>query len=315
MILKSINIFLIFLIFSSLVDAVPENYRTSYTIDLKENGTAIWNVEYRTLLSTKEDFDSFDNYSKQMSSVYIPEFTELMQRSASEASSATSRDMVVNDFKGNTSIQSTPTGKYGIVSFSFTWTKFAKLDPMNVGDVFAGGLFLSKDNSLIIKYPPGFTVDEVTPAPDQIRDEFDELIWYGLRSFAVGEPRIILSKAAFPWGTSIIIVVLIAFAVSAWSYFKKKKNEKTKEVIQTEESTDPHEQNTIITEVELMDAEERIMKVLKDAGGEIHQSKIVRILDLPKSSVSSALNQLHEKKLIIKIKKGRENLIRLVQEI
>lgn len=298
---KILNLVIIFLISTSIAQAAPENYRTTYTIDIKENGSAIWNVEYRTLLTTKEDFNSFDNYSKQLKSVYIPEFIELMQRSASEAAFATSRDMVARDFTGNTSIQSTPTGKYGIVSFSFKWTKFATLDPLSIGDVFAGGLYLSKDNTLIIKYPSGFTVEEVTPSPDQSRDE---LIWYGLRSFGAKEPRIILSKPAFSWGTAVILVVVIAVIVASGSYFIGRRKEG---------KTDPRPvQNMEITEIEMMGLEERIIKILKDGGGELYQSEIGRQLDLPKSSVSFALNQLHDKKLIMKIKKGRENLIRLV---
>lgn len=298
---KILNIFIIFLISTAIVDAVPENYRTTYTIDIKENGSATWNVEYRTLLTTKEDFNAFENYSKQLKSIYIPEFMELMQRSASEAASATSRDMVARNFSGNTSIQSTPTGKYGIVSFSFIWTNFATLDPLNIGDVFAGGLYLSKDNTLIIKYPSGFIVDEVTPKPDQSRDE---LIWYGLRSFGAKEPRIILSKPAFSWGTALIIVVAIAVIIAAGSYFIGRRKE---------DKTDPQQpQNIEITELEMVDVEERIKKLLKEGGGELYQSEIGRQLDLPKSSVSFALNQLHEKKLILKIKKGRENLIRLI---
>ena len=297
---KILNLFIIFLISTAIVDAAPENYRTTYTIDIKENGSAIWNVEYRTLLTTKEDFNSFDNYTKQLKSVNIPEFMELMQRSASEAASATSRDMVARDFTGNTSIQSTPTGKYGIVSLSFVWTNFAALDPLNVGDVFAGGLYLSKDNTLIIKYPSGFTVEDVTPKPDQSRDE---LIWYGLRSFGAGEPKIILSKPAFPWGTAVIIVAVIAVIVAAGSYFigRRKEDKENPQLVQ----------NLGITELEMMDVEERIIQFLKEGGGELYQSQIGRQLDLPKSSVSSVLNQLHDKKLILKIKKGRENLIRL----
>ncbi len=298
---KILNLCILFLISTAIADAAPENYRTTYTIDIKENGSAIWDVEYRTLLTTKEDFNSFDNYTNQLKSVYIPEFMELMQRSASEAASATSRNMVARDFSGNTSIQSTPTGKYGIVSFSFKWTNFATLDPLNIGDVFAGGLYLSKDNTLIIKYPSGFTVEEVTPSPDQNRHE---LIWYGLRSFGAGEPRIILSKPAFPWGTALIIVAVIAVIIAAGSYFIGHRNEA---------KIDPQlGQSMEITELEMMGVEERIIQILKEGGGELYQSQIGRQLDLPKSSVSSALNQLHDKKLILKIKKGRENLIRLV---
>jgi len=71
---KILNICIIILISAAITQAAPENYRIIYAIDLKEDGNAIWNVEYRTLLTTKEDFNSFDNYTKNLKSVYIPEF-------------------------------------------------------------------------------------------------------------------------------------------------------------------------------------------------------------------------------------------------
>ncbi|VVB92333.1 Uncharacterised protein [uncultured archaeon] len=61
----------------------------------------------------------------------------------------------------------------------------------------------------------------------------------------------------------------------------------------------------------MIDLEEQIIKLLKENNGSLYQSNIVRKLNLPKSTVSSALNELHNKNLILKIKKGRENLIRL----
>jgi uncharacterized membrane protein len=51
--------------------------------------------------------------------------------------------------------------------------------------------------------------------------------------------------------------------------------------------------------------------MLLTSGGEMYQSDIVKNLGLPKSTVSTALNDLHAKKIILKVKKGRENLIRL----
>jgi len=36
-----------------------------------------------------------------------------------------------------------------MVSFSFTWKNFATLDPLNIGDVFAGGLYLSKKSKKV----------------------------------------------------------------------------------------------------------------------------------------------------------------------
>ncbi|MDP2766997.1 MAG: hypothetical protein Q8O41_06055, partial [Candidatus Methanoperedens sp.] len=286
----------ILLLCISITSAAPENeYKITYTINVRDDGTAIWNVEYRTLLSTKDDLNSFENYTRQLQSVYLNEFKELMQKSASEAAVATSRSMATGDFTGDAVVQSSPTGKYGVVRYSFRWTNFAKADPaLNIGDAFIGGLYLSKDNTLIIQYPSGYTVEQVAPQPDQIREG---MIWYGLRSFGAGEPRIVLTKTSFPWIPLVIIIFIIA--VGAFIYTRKIRGKNSKEITEN------------ISETDMMNLEDRILKLLRESGGSIYQSEIGRKLDLPKSTVSSALNGLHNKNLIDKIKKGRENLIRL----
>lgn len=295
MVRNLLNLAIILLLCISLAGAAPENdYKITYTINVRDDGTAIWNVEYRTLLVTKDDFDSFENYTQQLESVHLPGFKELMQKSASEAAVATSRSMVAADFTGDAAVQSTLTGKYGVVHYSFRWTNFAMTDPdINIGDVFIGGLYLSKDNTLIIQYPSGFKIEEVMPQPDQTREG---LIWYGLRSFGAGEPRIILSKTSSPW-IPLAVATFIIVALGAFIYMRKRGA--------------PKEIAGDITETEMIDLEERIIRLLKENGGSLYQSEIGRRLNLPKSTVSSALNELNNKNLILKIKKGRENLIRL----
>jgi hypothetical protein len=291
-----INLAVILLLCISLAGtaAAQNDYKITYMINIKDDGTALWNVEYRTLLVTNDDVNSFENYTQQLNSTHLNEFKGLMQKSASEAAVATSRGMVATDFAADAAIQSTPTGEYGVVHYSFRWTNFASVDSnINIGDVFIGGLYLSKDNTLIIQYPSGFAVEEVTPQPDETHDG---LIWYGLRSFGAGEPRIILSKTQFPW-ISIATAAFIIVLLGVFIYMRKRGV--------------PKEIAGNITETEMIDLEERIIRLLKDNGRPLYQSEIVRKLDLPKSTVSSALNELNNKNLIIKIKKGRENLIRL----
>ena len=173
---------------------------------------------------------------------------------------------------------------------------------INVGDAFVGGLYLSNDNTLIIQYPKDYTVEQVTPQPDQSRDE---MIWYGLRSFSVGEPRIILVKPSFT-STIVVILAAIVFLIVVGMFLVKRKKE-------AQEKTSPeiHETNIQIHEIEMMDVEDRIMKILKERQGALYQSEIGRQLNLPKSTVSAALNEMQGKNLIQKIKKGRENLIRI----
>lgn len=302
--LKILYLAVLSIIWVSIANAAPDNYKVIYTINVKENGSAIWNVEYRTLLSTQDELYSFENYTSQLNSKYLVEFKELMERSVQEASSGTSRKMSATDFMGEANIQSTPTGKYGVVHYIFTWNNFASIDQnTNIGDVFVGGLYLSNDNTLIIQYPEDYTVEQVIPQPDKSRDE---LVWYGLRSFGKGEPQIILSRPSFPWAIAIaaVIVILLVAAGIFWMTHKKEAD-----IIYDQEIP---ESTIVIPESEMMDLEDRIMILLKEKGGALYQSEIGRQLDLPKSTISSALNQLHNKKLIQKVRKGRENLIRII---
>ncbi|MDO8726081.1 MAG: hypothetical protein Q7J35_08440 [Candidatus Methanoperedens sp.] len=297
---------LIFLLLISSASAASE-YRTTYTIIAKDDGAAIWNVEYRTQLLTQGDIEAFKNYSAQLNSVYLKDFKELMQNSVSAASNATSRKMMAGGFAGEASIENAPTGNFGVVHYSFTWTNFAKLDSdknMYIGDVFAGGLYISKENALIIQYPAGYTVEMVTPQPDLVRDG---IIWYGLRSFNVGEPTILL-KPTFPWILFAIAVIAAAAAITLIFIFRRKSKVINEPVIESKGTSDD---NSYSSGANMMDIEDRIVALLKEGGDSLYQSDITRKLDLPKSTVSSALNVLHEKKIIQKIKKGRENLIRL----
>lgn len=312
MVSKIALIFILFLLLLSTVSAAPDNgYKTTYTINVKDDGTAVWYVEYRTQLVTKEDFDAFENYTEQLKPVYLNEFRELMQKSVSAASNATSRKMMAGGFTGEASVQTAPTGNYGVVHYSFTWTNFARMDEdknMYLGDVFVGGLYLSKDNTLIIQYPSGFTVKQVTPQADLVRDG---MIWYGLRSFNAGEPDIVLLRPSISWMPyALALIILVAGAVIILKIRRNKVqviSAPSGEGVETGETL--HED--AVDMADMMDLEDRIVAMLKERGGSLYQSDIVKKLDLPKSTVSSALNGLHTKNMIQKIKKGRENLIRL----
>jgi uncharacterized membrane protein len=284
-----------------IAGAVPgPDFTTTYTITIEKDGTAVWYVEYRALLATEEDVNAFENYSRDLDSVYLPQFEDLMQNSAAQAEAATSRHMVIDDFSGDAVIQTSPTGRYGVVFFSFSWTNFAgQKNGLVVGDAFAGGLYLSKDAALVIRYPSGYTVTDAEPAPDEVRDG---LIWYGLRPFGPGEPRLVLEPPAFPLLPLVIVCgILIIATAGLLVYFRKKRRMAVPEQ-QLEE---------VLSDADMASLEERIVQLLTAHGGELFQSDIVRNLGLPKSTVSSALNELHSRGAIQKVKRGRENLIRL----
>jgi uncharacterized membrane protein len=225
-----------------------------------------------------------------------------MQSSAAQAAAATSRPMEITDFSGDAVIQTNPTGRYGVVHYSFGWKNFAKAGTgLAIGDAFAGGMYLAEDTTLIIRYPGGYTVTTAEPSPDLTRDG---LIWYGQRSFGTGEPRLVVEKPGFSWlpvlAGSIFLVLVIAG--SYWILSKRR----------SPPQVEPDDPPVVLSETELFSVEEKIIQLLKTSGGEQYQSEIVRNLGLPKSTVSATLNDLHQRGIIQKIRKGRENLIRLV---
>jgi len=281
---------------------VPPHSSITYTITINEDGTALWHVEYRTLLPSDEDKAMFDAYAGNISSFYLPQFEDLMQRSAAQAAVATSRIMDVTDFAGNGVIQTSPTGKYGVVFYSFSWKGFAKTgNGLTIGDALAGGMYLAKDNTLIIRYPAGYTVSSAEPAPDQMRDG---LIWYGQRSFGPGEPRLIFEKSGFPWLPVVLGCIFIFVMIVGLYVIHAKRNR--------EKRDDLDIPAVPMSETDLISLEEKIIHLLKTSGGEQYQSEIVKNLGLPKSTISATLNDLHKRGIIQKVKKGRENLIRLL---
>jgi uncharacterized membrane protein len=188
------------------------------------------------------------------------------------------------------------------VYYSFSWKNFAKTGTdLAIGDAFAGGMYLAKDNTLIIRYPSGYTVSAAEPAPDQVRDG---LIWYGQRSFGAGEPRLVFEKPGFPWlpvllGGGIVLI----FIAGVYRVISKRRRS---------EPDEPEVATVPLSEADLLSLEDRIVQLLKTSGGEQYQSEIVKNLGLPKSTVSASLNDLHKRGIIQKVKRGRENLIRLV---
>ena len=144
----------------------------------------------------------------------------------------------------------------------------------------------------------------------------DGLIWYGQRSFGAGEPRLVFERSAFPYLPLLIGSVLVLVVIAGVFFIlKKRRPEDTAEPVQTDEPVETDEPDTVtvpLSEEEILSLEEKIIQLLKTSGGEQYQSEIVKNLGLPKSTVSATLNDLHKRGIIQKIKKGRENLIRLI---
>lgn len=309
--IATIAVVCLFCILPATQAASASGYSTIYTISVSDDGSAHWQIEYRTPLPADEDLAGFENYSRDINTIYLPELHDLMQRSAQDAALGTSRDMAVNDFTGNAVVQTSPSGRYGVVTYTFDWTNFAKInDGISVGDAFVGGMFLARDDTLVIRYPQGYTVTSVSPAPDQTAEG---LIWYGLRSFGPGQPSVILERSPSTllpvMGGLLVLIILVITGIILY----RRKTAVIRPDEEVAELPDSDDTGVPLSKSDLETLEEKIIQLLVSRNGEEFQSELVKVLGLPKSTVSTTLNDLHQRGIIQKVRKGRENLIRLVK--
>ena len=294
MVRKRTSVLLTVMFFSAMFfSAIPASaqeteYKTTYMIDVRMDGSATWTIEHRVLLKTQEDVEAFENYISQFESQksgYMDEFAGGMRNVVAEANTATGRSMSAQNFDVLLGTMRTATGTYGIIKYQFDWIGFAEVDEgIMVGDVFVGGLYLSRDDALIIRYPTKYGVETIIPEPDATRG--NELVWYGLRDFGSGEPRVVLKPKLIVF-SPIWIGIIVLIVIGAFILRKKL----AREVMKTDE--------------------DQIIELLREAGRTMYQSSIVERTGFSKSKTSALLNAMKQKGIIQKVKKGRENLIRL----
>jgi uncharacterized membrane protein len=285
------------------------------TIEVQENGNALWSIEKRLPLTSQaavDDWKEFiqkgqDTEQYRLDISYFRERIEWFLRSAEEHSN---RSMKVVNFNISYDTTKTLSGDFGIIRYSFEWKKFSRVesDKIFIGDIFSEGMLLSSDNVLIVKIPDGYEVVHASPAFDK-RDG-NRLIWDGTlyRSFGKGEPALMLSRPANSTGIWLMLGILAALTVGSSMIFLRKKRAASSET----ESQDIYPLPAM-TEEDLQ-YEELIERILIKSGGQAYQSDIVKEIGYSKSKISQVLAKMKEDGRILKIKKGKENLIRLVRK-
>ena len=295
----------------------PASAQSLIIIDVHENGNAIWTMEEYLPLASNEEMDEWEEFIQhgQDTKQYqndIEEFRIKIDWFLNSAEEFSNRPMDAKNFKISYDTAKTLSGTFGIVRFSFEWMNFSRIGSGKffIGDVFTEGMIISSDNVLIINIPMGYEVESVSP--DFYERDGNRLIWDGTlaRSFDKGEPALVLSRektdaAIWVWGL-VLVLVILATAASV-IFFKRKKSS----ISSTTNNADPILSPTV---AEVLEDEEMIEQILIRSGGQIYQSEIVKLSGLSKSKISIVLSKMKEDGKIIKIKKGKGNIIRLVND-
>lgn len=282
------------------------------TIEVYENGSALWNIENRLPLPnqvTKDDWTGFTQKGQDIEQYRNDtlEFSTRIEWFMRSAENITNRSMRATNFNISYGMINTLSSDFGIVRYVFEWKKFSKVSSgkIFIGDVFSEGMFLTGDNVLVIKIPDGYEV--ISTSPNYDKRDGNRLIWDGTlyRSFSMGEPSIVLSPIPSNNGTWLIAGVLaVLTGGSSMLFLRKKRTAKP-----APESIEYLTPLPPVTEEELQ-YEEMIECVLIKSGGQAYQSDIVKEIGVSKSKISIVLARMKEDGRILKIRKGKENLIR-----
>ncbi len=282
------------------------------TIEVYENGSAIWNIEKRLPLPNQAAIDDWTGFiqkghDQEQYRNDMLEFSSRIEWFMRSAENITNRSMWATNFNISYGTTKTLSGDFGIVRYVFEWKKFSKVSSRKIliGDVFSEDMFLTEDNVLVIKIPDGYEVTSTTPNYDK-RDG-NRLIWDGTlyRSFSRGEPSIVLSLTPTGDGTWLIAGVLaVITGGSSMIFLREKQTAKP-----APESIEYFSPLPPVTDEELQ-YEEMIERVLIKSGGQAYQSDIVKEIGVSKSKISIVLARMKEDGRILKIRKGKENLIR-----
>ncbi|NJD77779.1 MAG: hypothetical protein FIB08_11905 [Candidatus Methanoperedens sp.] len=222
-------------------------------------------------------------------------------------------------------------GGFGIVRYSFWWKNFSVINSSNIyiGDAFLDEMVISSATALIIKMPNGYEVQNATPEFDK-RDG-NRLIWEpSYQNFSKGEPYLVLSPVdsinitaveapedePSPWPAIIIIIaIIILISIVFVIIWRRKRSANVEnETGQLTENEAPLPAPADLNE-EFLGYEDMIEKFLIKSGGQAFQSDIVKESGLSKSKISIVLAQMKEEGRVLKVRKGKENIIRLVKKI
>jgi len=287
---------------------------TTYQISVDEGGLATWVIERRFILSNEDEVAIFQSYISEFESqkdAYLEEFSNETKVLVERGSLITGRSMRAENFDVTIGLLETATASYGVIKYQYDWVGFAKIEEewVVIGDVFEGGFYLYKDDTLIVKYPQEFGVQAVSPIPDENRENEQALLWYGRRNFGGGEPTIILTTANIEADSSlqnnlllifaVVSVILLSFVVF-WFLKKRKGNKRVARGSLKKEK------------FQIKSDEDKVVELLHNVGGQIYQSMITKQLGCSKAKTSGLLKGMEKKGLVKRKKMGREVIVTLL---
>ncbi len=275
--------------------ASAQNY-FEYKVQILSDGSAAWTVTQFS--SANATVDTFDSFQQKVFNL------------VDSAANVTGREMAVDENSLQINITVLPESK--TTEYTFLWENFSVVQGSEIsfGDVFQVSDFFSQlygDAALQLTYPSEFTVKSATPIPYERIDSAEILKWSRTQDLVNNPVSVVLAKSnlgtpgqSSNWQVYAIAIAVLAVAavLSLFGFyrFRRRKNKSAETAAET--SLFQRE-------------EEKIMKLLKSAGGSMRQSKITEQLGFSKAKTSQLLTGLEKNGDITRYKNGRDKIVTL----
>ncbi|MFC4248574.1 helix-turn-helix transcriptional regulator [Natribaculum luteum] len=296
------------------------------TIELSDNGSAAWTVEYQFRLDDDNDtvdWEELQTDVEQRRGEYIETERARWAGMVQEGENATGREMTVSNFSVETDAQTTP-HEYGYVRFTFEWDSFSlvEVNRIEAGDALVG-FSLDERGQLIVSWPESYNTTAIEPEPDERRDT--AAVWNGQTEFLDEEPRIELIDTGgqpvqtpddrdrvvpLSWLAIAGIAVLAVVGVGWWVVRDRERERASSPQMATDGRSAPADGPP----PELLSNEERVLRLLEENGGRIKQQEVVSELDWTEAKTSQVVSGLREEGEVDVFRIGRENVLTLPEE-
>jgi len=283
-----------FFIFLSSLCTVSSANSVEYKVQIGADGTAVLDVTQIT--------DSSFSYDT------IKRFTTNLTLLVEKTEEKCGRQM--NAWVDEVSI--IPQSNYVLVKYKLIWKNFSRIESTKiiVGDVFQIENFFSflfGDGAIYFTYPHEYDFTSAMPKPDEIDYTLRTLKWLSAERFSSKNPYIVFTKSTSNMFLESVLIYAIPASISAALLFTLlyiKRRRRMEKMIKPK----------FPQHIEVENAEEKVIRTIKAAGGCLYQSQIVEQCKFSKAKTSQLLSALEKRGIIRRQKRGRDKIVVLVKK-
>jgi uncharacterized membrane protein len=286
-----------------LLSLLPLSYAESqdyneYDIEVNVDNSAGWTITRVTDINASIDVEGFPSRVAALIDAAVDQ---------------TQREMVLDTESLQVSDEVSWETQSRTTVYSFTWQNFSVTEngKLTLGDVFGVPGFFSSlfgEGAIQITYPSDYSVQLVSPEPNEHDDSARTLRWFRTQDFVNGKPSMTFAEiqngSSYEWQQYAVIgagLTVATAAVLLGLYLIRIRKPRTR--VSTRETS---------ARIPLMESdEEKITKIIRSSGGNMRQSAITEQCGFSKAKTSQLLAVLEQKQVITRYKKGRDKIVTL----